>query len=217
MSIFGEKKPAIYPTSGSVNISAFGGGGGATETSFDTASAHSLSAGDGVLIQGVTGATSSINGSHKVKRVTDADTFVIDHYLTGTPASGNITKGIYLTYSQIKYNFIEPDQLNYRSVINGNRTNTHLGDYGTFKVTVFLWRAGTIALTKSLMSAIYAYYHTNVIFCPNQLPIKDSSSNLVYCYLKEFRPFYYKNLRDYDAVELTFEINKYHDISKLLL
>jgi len=217
MSFFGEKKPAIYPTSGAINISAFTGGGGGTTEIIDTASAHSLSAGDGVLIQGVTGATSSINGSHKVLSVTDADTFVITHTIVGTPASGNITKGIYFTNSKINYDFVEPDQLNYRSVINGSRTNTHLGDYGTFKVTVFLWRAGTTALAKALLTAIYAYYHTNVIFCPNQLPIKDSDSNLVYCYFKEMKPFYYKNLRAYDAVELTFEINKYHDVSKLLL
>ena len=214
MSIFGEQKPALYPTTGAINISAFSGGGGNPLTIIDTASAHGLSAGDGVLLQGITGATSAINGSYKVYSVTDADTFSVSHAYTGTPASGNITKGIYLTHSTINFNFVEAEQLNYRSVISGVKTNTHLGDYGTFKVIVHLWKFSS---AKTMLTNLYAYYHTDVIFCPNQLPIKDSSSNLVYCYLNGFRPFYWRNFRDYDAVELTFDINKYHDVSKLLI
>ena len=211
MSIFGEQKPALYPTTGAINTTSIIGSG--TTTTIETASAHGLAVGDGVLSQGITGATSSINGSYKVQRLFGADSFGITHTAAGSPTGGNITKGIYLTHSTINFNFVEAEQLNYRSVISGVKTNTHLGDYGTFKVIVYLWKFSS---AKTMLTNLYAYYHTNVIFCPNQLPIKDGSG-LVYCYLNGFRPFYWRNFRDYDAVELTFDINKYHDVSKLLI
>lgn len=212
MSIFGEQKPALYPTTGAINTTSIIGSG--TTTTIETASVHGLAVGDGVLLQGITGATSSINGSYKVQRLFGTDSFGITHTAAGSPTGGNITKGIYLTHSTISFNFVEAEQLNYRSVISGVKTNTHLGDYGTFKVIVHLWKFSS---AKTMLTNLYAYYHTDVIFCPNQLPIKDSSSNLVYCYLNGFRPFYWRNFRDYDAVELTFDINKYHDVSKLLI
>lgn len=210
MSIFGTNKPSIYPTTGAINISSVSYSGGLTQ--INTASAHSLTAGDGVLIQSVSG-TTILNKSWKVYSVIDADSFTIVNDTIETPTGGNITKGIYLNNSQINYSFVEPEQLNYRSVINGNRTNTHLGDYGTFKVIVRCWQASS---AKTLFQAIYVYYHTNVIFCPHNLPTK-LSSTVINCYLKEMRPFYWKNLISYDAVELTFETNKYYDVTTLLI
>ena len=67
------------------------------------------------------------------------------------------------------------------------------------------------------MSSIYVYYHTNVIFAPHTKSIKDSGSSLVYCRLKGFRPFYWKNFINYDALELTLETIKYHDVTKLIV
>jgi len=211
MSIFGTGKPSFFLTS-TINIS------GATHSSgwvtITTSSAHGLTNNNGVLIEGVSGMT-DINGAWQVTYINSTQ-FKIQKTTAQTYISGGtIRKGVLLTYSFIDYNFIEPDQLNYKSVINGLKTNTHLGDYGSFKIITLLWKYSS---PSGMFSEIYNYYHTNVYFLPHSNKgVLDSGSNWVGCYLKNFRPFYYKNLRSYDAVELILEPTEYYDITKLVV
>ena len=136
---------------------------------------------------------------------------------TAKPAIVNISTSavLNLDHSLIEYDPIIEDQLNFRSVINGNRTNTHLGDYGTFKVTVLLWKYSN---AKTAFNNLIAYYHQDVYFQPHRgAEIQDSSENSVPCFVKSFKPFYYKGFIKYDAVTVVFETNKYHDFTKLLV
>lgn len=211
MSIFGLKKPSLCISPVSItSVSTVAG-----EQTITTATAHGLSYGDTVVIFGCN--NTALNGVHTVS-ATPPDTthFNVIAGSVGSYTSGGYAgEGIGLNNCLIEYDFVQPDQINQKSIITGKRTNIHKGDYGEFKVTELLWKNGS-ASTK--LSDLYAYYHTDVYFIPHRDGdcLKDSSGNLITCYMSGFKPFYYKNLINYDAVLMTFTTNDYHDVTKLL-
>lgn len=214
MSIFGNQKPGLF--SGSAKTIS-GSWTGTSVLMGNTTTAHGLSDGDYVYITG--SSSSPATGMYEIDYV-DADTFRVTKKSDdiGTAGiGGSVYAGLGFPYSKVLYDensFVIADQLNYRSVINGNRTNTHLGDYGEFKLIDFVWK---YASPSSRFNTLYDYYHSNVYFSPQgREALQDSSSALITCYVKELKPFFYKNNRNYDAVLITFETNAYHDVSKLI-
>lgn len=220
MSIFGTAKPAIFPTTG-INISSISYAAGLY--TINTASAHGCLVGDIILLDGVSG-TAQLNGLWKVYSIIDADSLTIVWDVIGTASGGTLRKGYQFKNSVFEFDFVESDQINHRSVITGAKTNTFLGDYGKFRIIERLWRGTTNFTAAQKFQKIYNFYHTNVWFLPhpntastpNKI-IRDSSSNIVECYVREMKPYYWKNYLSYDAVNIELETNKYHDITKLLL
>lgn len=210
--IFGTGKPALFSTTTkTISTTTYSGG----YITVNTTTNHGYSAGMGVLIQGVTTMTDA-NGIWEIYDAPTVSSFRFRKTTAqGSGSSGDTRGGELLDHSFIEYEPIIPDQLNHRSVITGVKTNTHLGDYGEFKVVVRLWQYSS---AKNKFTALYSYYHTDINFAPHRSQIvQDSTTAFVTCYLKTFRPIYYKNFINYDAVELTFSTNKYHDITKLLI
>lgn len=216
MSIFGTSKPFICAITSTLSISnAIYSNGYVT---IETSVAHGLLAGQSVYISNVSGMT-DINGIFEIDSCPSTTQIKIIKITAQSYSSGGaIYKGYWFKNSIIEYNFIEPDQLNKKSIINGNKSNTYLGDYGSFKITERLWEKTTKRVAGLKFQEIYSYYHTDVWFFPhaNHYIMEVSTSDPVSCYFKTFKPFYYKNLISYDALTCEFETNKYHDITKLI-
>lgn len=211
MSLFGIGKPTLYATTQGTITNATYSSGYITLTVAD----HGYTAGMAVLIQLVEGMTDA-NGVYEIYDVPTTSTFRIAKTTSQTYTTGGVCwGGEFLEHSIIDYSFVEPDQVEFPSVINGNVTHEHFGDYGTFKVTVLLWKYSPYASNKFL--ALYNYYHTSVYLLPHSdKAVKDSSGSFVACYLKTFRPFYWKGKRALSAVEMVFTTDAYHSISGLL-
>jgi len=215
MSIFSTSKPSVFEATASLTISGATSSGGYVTVTTGT---HGLVAGDAVHISGVVGMT-DLNAIWEVYDCPLTTTFRVVLTTAQTYTSGgDIRSGYWFKNCTFEYDFVQPDQLNFRSVITGKKTNTHLGDYGTFRVTERLWQGSTSARsTTSKFQQLYALYHTDVWFFPHSYDLtRDSSSGVVTCYFKIFKPMYYKNLINYDAVMCEFEVNEYYDVSKLL-
>src|SRR5574343_1834421 len=141
MSIFGTSKPSIFKISASFTISnATHSGGFVTIT---TSANHSLVAGDAIYIYGVVGMT-SLNAIWEVYDTPAANTFrVVLTTAQSYTSGGSINTGYWFKNCTFDFDMVQPDQLNFRSVITGKKTNTHLGDYGTFRITERLWQGST--------------------------------------------------------------------------
>ncbi len=140
--------------------------------------------------------------------------------VTPSPSDGAISvyKGYKFANSIFEFDLVQPDQLNFRSVINGNKTNTFLGDYGSFKITERLWQKITVFTAKKRFQRLNGFYHTSLWLFPHaNKVIQDSATTTITCYFKGFTPMYYKGFSAYDAVVCEFETNKYHDVTKLLV
>lgn len=206
MSIFGTVKPSIFSTS-DLSASAI------DQTTIETTTAHGITANkfDRVLIRNSSGAFLQL---FEIVSVLSTTRFTVAGVLNGTLAKVNL--GYNLKYSLLDYNFVQEDQLNYRSVINGNKTNTHLGDYGNFTVRELLWRYTFNSWTASTrMSKLYNFYHTDVYFAPHTKPLMSGGVPIT-CYLKRFKPYMYGDKLAYDGLILEFDTNAYHDVSELL-
>lgn len=215
MSIFWTSKPSMFEATASLTISgAIYSGGYVTVTT----GAHGLVAGEAVYIQGVVGMT-DLNAIWQIYDCPLSTTFRIALITAQTYTSGgSARKGFWFKNSEIDFDFCQADQLNNRSVMNGNKTNTHLGDYGSFKITERLWQKSTTFTAKLKFQRLYGFYHTDVWFFPHSYKVvQDSVTNVVTCYFKTFKPMYYKNFLSYDAVICEFETNKYHSIAGLLV
>lgn len=208
MSIFGTSKPSFFTATAKTATM------GSNDKLIYVAAGHDISTSlwDKVLMLNASGKSL---GVYDIGTVTSTTVFAIVGGDTTNVAT--VHMGYKLKYSTIEYDYIEPDQLNYTSVINGNKTNTHLGDYGNFRVTEFLWRYTSGGWTaKTRFTALYNFYHTNVYFAPHDDVILGSDSKPILCYLKTFKLFMYKGLNTYDGLTLEFDPNAYHDASKLI-
>ena len=216
MSLFGTSKPSIFEATASLTVSTTTYTGG--YITITTTTAHGLVAGETVYVSGVLTMTDA-NGLWTVYDCPLTTTFrIVKETAQASGSSGSVRKGFQFKNSSLDYVFIEPDQLNYRSVINGNKTNTHLGDYGSFKITERLWQKSTTFTAKLKFQRLYSFYHTDVWFFPHSYKVvQDSATNAVTCYFKTFKPMYYKNFLSYDAVMCEFETNKYHSVAGLLV
>lgn len=216
MSIFSSSKPSVFEATAVLTISgATHSGGYVTVT---TSASHGLVAGDAVHISGVVGMT-DLNAIWEVYDTPLTTTFRVVLTTAQTYTSGgDIRNGYWFKNCTFEYDFVQPAQLNFRSVITGKKTNTHLGDYGMFRVNERLWQGSTVArTTTNKFQQLYNLYHTDVWFFPHSnKTILDSVSNVVTCYFKSFKPFYYRDLINYDGVVCEFEVNEYYDVSKLI-
>ena len=216
MSLFGTSKPSIFEATASLTVSGTTYAGG--YITITTTTAHGLTAGETVYISGVLTMTDA-NGLWTVYDCPLTTTFrIVKETAQASGSSGSVRKGFQFKNSSLDYVFIEPDQLNYRSVINGNKTNTHLGDYGSFKITERLWQKSAVFTTKLKFQRLYGLYHTDVwLFPHSDKYVQDSLTNVVTCYFKTLKPIRYKEYINYDAAICEFETNKYHDVTKLLV
>lgn len=215
MSIFGTAKPFICEATATLTVSGTTYSGGYITVT--TTGAHGLVTNEYVYISGVATMTDA-NGLWEITKI-DATSFkFLKTTAQGNGTGGSVRVGYKFINSIYEYDLIQPDQLNYRSVINGNKTNTFLGDYGSFKITERLWQ-NVATFTASLrFQRLNGLYHTNIWVFPHSNPyVMDSSSNPVTCYFRGLKPMYYKNLINYDAVICEIETNKYHDVTKILV
>jgi len=212
VSIFGTSKPSIFEATAVITgISSSGASGFITYT---LGTGHGFVAGDAIFVQ-LSSATAH-NGVFTVASVT-ATQILVSSSATGSGTGAEIRKGYIFKNSTFDFDPVQPDQLNFRSVITGKKTNTHLGDYGTFRITERLWQNTSPLTASSKFQTLYAFYHTDIWFFPHSNKVvQDTSTNAVPCYFKSFKPVYFRNLINYDAVICEFETNSYHDITKLL-
>ena len=215
MSIFGTSKPFICEVTASLTVSTTTYSGGYITVT--TTGAHGLVTNEWVYITGVSTMTDAI-GIWEIVKI-DATSFkFLKTTAQGSGSGGSVRVGYKFVNSIYDFDFIQPDQINHRSVISGVKTNTHLGDYGSFKITERLWQKATTFTAALRFQRLDSFYHTDVWFMPHGVSsIKDSSSVTVACYFKVLKPMYYKGFVNYDAVVCEFETNKYHDITKILV
>lgn len=215
MSIFGTSKPFICEATATLSISTTTYSGG--YITVNTTSAHGLVTDEWIKITGVSTMTDA-NWFWKIIKI-DATSFkFLKTTAQGNGSGGSIRIGYKFGNSIFEYDFLQSDQINHRSVMNGNKTNTFLGNYGSFKITERLWQNTDSFTAKLKFQRLNSFYHTNVWFYPNSdQVVQDSTTTEVTCYFKGFKPMYYKGFSAYDAVVCEFETNKYHDVTKLLV
>ena len=215
MSIFGTAKPFICVVTATLTVSTTTSASGYITVT--TTAAHGLVTNEWVYITGVAVMTDA-NGIWEITKI-DATSFkFLKTTAQANGNSGSVRIGYKFVNSTFEFNLIEPVQLNYPSIINGNKTNTHLGDYGSFKITERLWQKTTNFTANLRFQRLNGFYHTNIWFLPHGTgQIKDSGGASVECYFKGFKPMYYKGFISYDAAICEFETNKYHDVTKLLV
>lgn len=216
MSIFGTAKPSFFEVTAVITISNATYSNG--YITIITSASHGIVTNEWVYITDIASGMTDANGIWEIIKI-DATSF---KFLKTTGQSytsgGNVRVGYKFMNSIFEFDLVQPVQLNPRSIITGVKTNTHLGDYGSFKITERLWQKATDFTAKLRFQRLNGFYHTNVWFLPHGVySIKDSGSNTVACYFKGFKPMYYRGFISYDAVICEFETNKYHDVTKLLV
>ena len=96
----------------------------------------------------------------------------------------------------------------YTSIINGNKTSTHLGNYAEFKVLVYLWKetnpGAKLASLLALRGQSFDFY-------------LQGTSAVLNCYAELTSPMYFRNLVNYNAVNLLINPLRYIAISQYIL
>lgn len=115
---------------------------------------------------------------------------------------------ITLRQSIVTPDFFQNQDKEFTSIINGNKTHTHLGDYSEFKVLVYLWRESNPSTKLSSLLVLrnqsfdFYLYGTTVIAT---------------CYAETITPLYFRDRINYDAVVLNIVPLHYTAISQYIL
>lgn len=112
---------------------------------------------------------------------------------------------ITLNKSQTSINFFQSKDITHRSILTGVRTHSQLGDYSDFTVVERLWQESD---PKAKFQAIMALEGLTVTFYLH------GSSVIADCYVSFIRPFYFKNLINYDGVTIFLVPIRYITISQ---
>ena len=115
---------------------------------------------------------------------------------------------ITLNKSQTSMNFFQNQDVVHRSILTGVRTHSSKGDYLDFTVTERCWQE---ADPKAKFSSIMALEGLSVTF------YLYGATEIVECYVNYIRPFYFKNLINYDGVVIFITPLKYSRVSSPLL
>lgn len=115
---------------------------------------------------------------------------------------------ITLNKSTTSFGLFESQDVHYRSIINGVKTHTRLGDYADFKVLSWLWKESN---PKTKLQSLRALVGNEVTF------YFQGTTILTSCYVESVTPFYWKNLRDYDACIIHLFPTAYTQIKQSLL
>ena len=218
MSIFGTAKPFICVVTATLTISNTVGDG--TYATVTTSASHGLKKDEYIYITGVGTMTSLNNIIWLIYDCPTTTTFRVAMTtvkVTGAD-TGSVRYGYKFVNSTFEFDYVQSDQINHRSVITGAKTNTHLGDYGSFKITERLWQKVTVFTANLRFQRLNGFYHTDIwLFPHSNKVIQNSATTTITCYFKGFKPIYYKGFSAYDAVVCEFETNKYHDVTKLLV
>lgn len=111
---------------------------------------------------------------------------------------------ISLDKSQTSMDFFQNQDVEHRSILNGVITHSAKGDYSEFTVTERLWQE---ANPKAKLNAILACVGRTISF------YLYGSSIVANCFVNYVRPFYMKNLINYDACVIFLEPLTYLSIS----
>lgn len=97
---------------------------------------------------------------------------------------------ISLRWSIVSSEFLQNKDVEFESIINGNRTHDWLGDYAAFTVTDFLWKYSDPAVMFNTLKNIE---HTNISFW------FEGATHVSECFVSTIRPYYHKGFRPYGA------------------
>ncbi len=111
---------------------------------------------------------------------------------------------ITLNKSQTSMNFFQNQDVIHQSILTGVRTQSLRGDYSDFTVTERCWQETN---SSAKFSSIMACKGQNVTF------YLQGTSMIANCYVKYIRPFYFKNLINYDGCIIFLEPLDYLSIS----
>jgi len=100
---------------------------------------------------------------------------------------------ITLNHSVTGFGLFSNRDIEYKSIINGKKTHTLLGDYSDFNVLVWLWKESS---PSTKLNTLVSLVGSEVTF------LLEGATQFVKCWVESVRPFYHKNLRNYDACRL---------------
>ena len=112
---------------------------------------------------------------------------------------------ITLNKSQTSISFFQNQDVEHRSILTGVRTHSQLGDYSDFTVTERLWQESD---PKAKFQAIMALEGLTITFYLH------GTATIADCYVSFIRPFYFKNLINYDGVVIFLTPVRYTTISQ---
>ena len=146
---------------------------------------------------------------------------------TGTPDSN----GVILYYSILDASFSEKVMKMFESPVAtaGTRTWKYKGRHATFSVTVHLHKydsnppsTGIYASAKAFVAALLTYEDQDVNFYPfydagAEKPIKDTAGALVTCHIVDIKFDFLERVGSlFDICTITFQTNKFYDLTKLI-
>jgi hypothetical protein len=105
-------------------------------------------------------------------------------------------------------NFFQNQDVVHQSILTGVRTHSSKGDYSDFTVTERCWQEANPSVK---FNSIMALEGLNVSF------YLQGTSMVANCYVKYIRPFYFKNLINYDGCVIFLEPTAYFRIAEALL
>ena len=115
---------------------------------------------------------------------------------------------ITLNKSQTSINFFQNQDVVHQSILTGVRTQSLKGDYSDFTVTERCWQE---ADPKAKFSSIMGLEGLTVIF------YLQGTTEIVQCYVSYVKPFYFKDLINYDGVIVFITPLEYFKVSSSLL
>src|SRR5574343_34729 len=212
MSIFSTNKMTICNATAAYTGKTITGDG--TRITIPLGTGHGQVAGNIIHVTG--SAVAGYNAIWEIESVTATEVKALSS-VTGSGTGSSIRLGYMFKVSQINFDMVQPDILEFRSVITGKKTHTYLGDYGMFEVTDFLFQGTSLLTAKQKFQRLYSLYHQDLwLFPHSNKAVQDSGGKVIACYFKEFKPGYYQNLVSFDIVRCVFETNEYHTVTGLL-
>ena len=115
---------------------------------------------------------------------------------------------ITLNKSTTSFGLFENQDKRYRSILTGVKKHTRLSDYSNFSVLIWLWQETD---PKAKLQTLLALVGNQATF------YFQGATVLANCYIETVRPFYFRNLRDYDACVVSLFPVSYSEISQGLL
>lgn len=117
------------------------------------------------------------------------------------------TTTIGLNHSTVSADWFQNQDVRYRSIITGVKTHSLKGDYADFTITERCWQETNPNIK---LDAIMQCEGKNVTFFYN------GAIAFTDCYVNYVKPFYFKNLRNYDACVIFLQPINYVIISRRL-
>ena len=111
---------------------------------------------------------------------------------------------IALNKSQTSINLFQNQDIEHRSILTGIKSHSSKGDYADFTVTERLWQETD---PKGKLNLILACVGKTVLFW------LQGSTSVADCYVSYVKPFYFKNLRNYDGCVIFLEPIRYITVS----